>query len=403
MASTRDAVDTIRGYYYQFNYSILSILDGKEDDVVTVEGIEDVDVASGDDTVAVQCKYYSKTEYNHSVIAKPIRFMFKDFMQRSEKGNYISYKLYGTYKSGQSKLEMPLKVKFVKEKFFTYTETLKGEKISHELHQELGVTDKQIEEFINRLVIDIHAQSYESLEETVIGKIASLFSCDKIEAELYYYNNALRAVKELATSEEEERRKISKRAFVSRINNKKMLFDSWYLQFRGVNEFCKKIKSEFFSNYNVTPMERYFLIECDEKIDDSDVIKLIGRISKNWSKLSRKEPKPFCPYVALYGMSPDRLITIKRKLSKQGVALCDGYDFLGAEFSPESLSKTPDHQNGIKVKVVSELSHIEPTLQIQKGEKEIYQFYLKKPYFQTSWGRLCNIQVLSTESIIKMI
>ena len=94
MASTRDAVDTIRGYYYQFNYSILSILDGKEDDVVTVEGIEDVDVASGDDTVAVQCKYYSKIEYNHSVIAKPIRFMFKDFMQRSEKENYISYKLY---------------------------------------------------------------------------------------------------------------------------------------------------------------------------------------------------------------------------------------------------------------------------------------------------------------------
>lgn len=117
MASTRDAVDTIRGYYYQFNYSILSILDGKEDDVVTIEGIEDVDVASGDDTVAIQCKYYSKTEYNHSVIAKPIRFMFKDFMQRSEKGNYISYKLYGTYKSGQSKLEMPLKVKFVKENF----------------------------------------------------------------------------------------------------------------------------------------------------------------------------------------------------------------------------------------------------------------------------------------------
>ena len=72
----------------------MSILDGKEDDVVTVEGIEDVDVASGDDTVAVQCKYYSKTEYNHSVIAKPIRFMFKDFMQRSEKENYISYKLY---------------------------------------------------------------------------------------------------------------------------------------------------------------------------------------------------------------------------------------------------------------------------------------------------------------------
>lgn len=53
-----DAVDTIRGYYYQISYSILCILAGNEDDEVIVEDIEDVDAASGDEKVAIQCKYF---------------------------------------------------------------------------------------------------------------------------------------------------------------------------------------------------------------------------------------------------------------------------------------------------------------------------------------------------------
>ena len=58
MSRKRDAVDTIKGYYYQFNYSIQCILNGNDDDEFTVEGIEDVDAASGDETLAIQCKYY---------------------------------------------------------------------------------------------------------------------------------------------------------------------------------------------------------------------------------------------------------------------------------------------------------------------------------------------------------
>ena len=405
MPITRDAVDTIKGYYYQFNYSIFRILEGQDDDIVTIEGIEDVDVASGDETVAIQCKYYSKTEYHNSIIAKPIRFMFKDFMERTKKGNYISYKLCGTYKTGQFRLILPLTTNFVKENFFTYTETKKGaEKIIHVLHNELGATDEQIETFIAKLTIDIHARSYEVLVETIINKIAAVFYCSKIEAELYYYNNALRVIKELATKENEEQRKISRQTFVQKIDNKKMLFDNWYLQFRGLNEFCKKIRAEFFTKYNVGPVERYFLIECDEKIDDLNIIKLISKICENWSKLTQREPIPFCPYIALQGITPERLIQIKKCLTKQGTVLCDGYDFLGAEFNPESFNRTPDYRNGIKVKIANKIDDIQSSLKTQrKKEKEVYQFYLTRPYFETEEGIVYNIQIPSTESIIKMV
>ncbi len=58
MEKGRDATDTIIGYYYQFDYTILQLLElQNEDDAVTIEGIEDVDILTTDSMEAVQCKY----------------------------------------------------------------------------------------------------------------------------------------------------------------------------------------------------------------------------------------------------------------------------------------------------------------------------------------------------------
>jgi hypothetical protein len=72
----RSATDTIKGYFYQFDYSILNLLQLENDtDLVQIECIEDIDIHTATDITAVQCKYYAKTEYNHSVIKEPIMFM----------------------------------------------------------------------------------------------------------------------------------------------------------------------------------------------------------------------------------------------------------------------------------------------------------------------------------------
>lgn len=52
------------------DYFVLQLINlTNETDIVTIEGIEDVDITSEDGLVAIQCKYCEKTEYNHSVIA----------------------------------------------------------------------------------------------------------------------------------------------------------------------------------------------------------------------------------------------------------------------------------------------------------------------------------------------
>ncbi|GIU18093.1 hypothetical protein TUM4261_38460 [Shewanella sp. c952] len=52
--STREAIDTITGYFYQFDKTILELLQQEESNtLVCIEGIEDIDVVTADETSAI--------------------------------------------------------------------------------------------------------------------------------------------------------------------------------------------------------------------------------------------------------------------------------------------------------------------------------------------------------------
>ena len=400
MARGRDAIDTITGYYYQFDYYILQLIELLNgNDTVTIEGIEDVDISDENELIAIQCKYYAKTEYNHSIIAKPIRLMLKDYVNRDQQKKNIRYKLYGKYQSGHDKYPGTLSVDFAKKSLFTYTE----KKVVHVLHNELSLTDADIEEFLSKVDVDINAEDYVVQQRKVIKGLEDIFRCSNFEAEYYYYNNALRVVKEIATKQDVKDRVVSKKEFLQKINSKKMLFDKWYLQFKGIREYCAEIKKQYFSTRNVSPFERFFLIECDLQIDDTKLLSLIIKISKNWSKLSRREVRTFCPYIYLHGISEERLVTLKKKLQQEDIRLWDGYDFLGADFSVGSIIRRANAENNIKMKIINKLDEMDNVLVNASGTKEIYHFYLNKPFYENSQNLCFGIQISSTEDIIMMI
>ena len=156
---SRSAIDTIKGYFYQFDYSIKTILETiNPTDQITIEGIEDIDVKTVTEETAIQCKYYSKTEYNHSVISKPIRLMLSHFISEKNRGNSsIKYSLYGHFKSGHHKLNLPISVDDLKDNFLTYSEN----KIKQHHHLNIGASDNDLTNFISNLKLDITAQEYE--------------------------------------------------------------------------------------------------------------------------------------------------------------------------------------------------------------------------------------------------
>ncbi|MBV7539394.1 hypothetical protein KW842_26840 [Duganella sp. sic0402] len=100
--TNRSANATIKGYFYQFDHTVVQVLSAPSPaSVVTVEGIEDVDLAAGGESVLTQCKYYEGTEYNHSAIKDAVIHMLRHFKESGGlAGPPFRYRIYGHYSGG---------------------------------------------------------------------------------------------------------------------------------------------------------------------------------------------------------------------------------------------------------------------------------------------------------------
>ena len=375
----RSAVSTIRGYFYQFDRSILSILDLAEDqESVSLECIEDIDVKTATDTTAVQCKYYEKTEYNHSVIKPAISFMLSHFKEGlTDSQPSIKYKLSGYFESGQDKLILPLDIEFLKEHFLT--KKTKGDTVRQ--HEQLKVTDLELNTFLEALSIDVNAARFEDQFEAIIDALAKQFDCSPFAAEFFYYNNALRVIKELSIQNNEALRVITREEFLRRVETSSILFEEWFVAKRGKANYYQKLRNEFFINgLNVSSAERLFIIhvskDCYQRGDVKDLLKTISR---KYSKLSKREAKPFSPYTLLCGIGGEEIAALKQELHNEGLRFLDGYDFKGATFDGNSISRTASFENGPDLRIFSCLAEAQETFQSFLRSREIYEFYGTRP------------------------
>jgi hypothetical protein len=376
----RSAVDTIRGYFYQFDMTILRLLQlASLDDSIEIECIEDIDIRTATDVTAVQCKYYAKTEYNHSVIKDAVMWMLSHFKE-SKAGTKpkILYIIQGHYASGQDKLDDSFDIEFLKKHFLTYTK----DKITHHHHNELGLSDADLEEFLTRLTIDIRAMEFDAQFREIIRCLEVVFKCRPFSAEYFYYNNALAIIRELSIKPAAAHRTITKRALLAKIDTSSVLFNEWFIQKNGKKAHLTALRKEYFTEFNVSPFERFFLVETDVRsYVRADLKELLFTISKKWSKLTKIEPTPFCPYVYIHGIPSGELVELKKELNIEGLKLIDGHDFQGADFSCHSIKQKATHGNGIKIKVLNTLADLQETVDSIATTRRIYQFYLGSGYF----------------------
>lgn len=378
----RSAIATIKGYFYQFDYTILELLNLQDDEtVITIEGIEDLDLTTLESTTAVQCKYYESTEYNHSVIAKAIRFMFEDFINRKNANREIvNYKLYGYYERGQDKLVLPIELDFLKAKFLTFTE----KKTQRKYHEELGVNDDLLKEFISILDIDINASEYSSQLNQIYKQLKNIFSCDDFEAEYYYYNNALNEVKKLSIESNIYNRRISKQDFLKNINKKEIIFNKWFVSLKGKQKHYKNLRKQYFSELNVEPFDRFFLIEIDQSdYNRGELISLLLFISKNYSKITKRANPKFCPFIYIHNLDAIELLETKRYLRSSGKRCTDGYEFEGGQFSENLMFEPMSPDRPLHIKFLNKIEDLETVLVSSTKIVNIFQFYLSDPFFDS--------------------
>lgn len=370
----RSANSTIKGYFYQFDFSILKILNLRTDDHVTLEGIEDVDLENVNDSVFYQCKYYEETEYNHSKIKGAIKNFLYDYSQRLNQGeNKVKYTLYGHYSKGIEKLPQDISINFLKNKFLT--ETREGEK--HLYYDELNLSDDNLLEFISLLEIDINAPSFDEQNKLILKKLEELFNCDEFEAEIFYYSNALRRIKELVVLKEKSCRKVNKNEFIESIDNKEIIFEKWQHQLLGKEKLYNKIRKKYFTKLNIGDTSRFFILDMSNHNYKRQKTKdLIYELVKKWSPHSKRVNSDIILYIYLYGLSETEQLALKNELWDDNLIFLDGYPYKGAVFDVDKIIQSSKFYNSAKFIFINNSKDLEEILKNLNGRKEIYNFYV---------------------------
>ncbi|CAA0212539.1 DUF87 domain-containing protein [Tenacibaculum maritimum] len=307
--SKRSAEHTIAGYYYQFDKTILEILNQEDlTKKVTVEGIEDIDIENIDgESTFIQCKYHSTASYIPSKIKEPIQLLLKEYKKAIDTGKTdLKFVLYAHFKENQEALNQKLEDKklkeseldFLKKDFLSGTKKDKeGKKVNYSVHTDLGMSDDDLKKFIVNLEIDIDAGDIDQQGKDVIDIIKSNFNnCSNREAE-YYYNNALKIIFKLATKDLLEKRQVTKGEFIKAIDTKKFLFNKWYAHLRGKKQYLEYVKWELkklrvlaTNKYKFLFIGKDFLSE-ESKISFEDLTKNIideyFQIGKSFSTKSK--------------------------------------------------------------------------------------------------------------------
>lgn len=384
--SSREAIDTITGYFYQFDKSILALLKQDDDKAsICIEGIEDIDVVSADEKSAIQCKYYAKTEYNHSVIKKPIILMLQHFAEK--KNGDIKYHLYGHYKSGHEKLTK-LTIESLKEHFLTYRKTEKNKldrkvQVTHFVHDELNLSDDDLNSFLKLLTVDIHAPSFGEQYQDIINTIKEILSVSEVEAELYHYNSALKLVKNLSIKQAREERTITKSDFINKIKNKDEVFDSWFIRRKGREKYIQYVKKQYLSSgLNMEAFDRFFLIDCYDCESLPEIKDSIFVLAKKWSKISTRQNSPFCPSIYIHNLSLEQVVKLKNIIFTEGMLFLDAYPFKGSNMYPKHFYTRPTNENKIKFRFVDSLDDLKVLINNANKTVEIYQFYKDRVFFE---------------------
>lgn len=382
--TNRSAHATIKGYFYQFDHTIVRILAATSNDAsVTVEGIEDIDLSDEDEGVLIQCKYYEGSEYNHSIVKDAVMHMLRHFHKGGcSPAQRLRYRLYGHYACGQDKLPANFDVAFMKKHFLSY----KKEGVPHELHDELSIDDGQLSVFRNLLEIDLRASSYENQQTEVLRLIQSNVPGSRREdAEAFYYPNAINAVQRLAVEADEARRKISKAEFLAAVNRKEAVFSLWLRKKFGDDHYARLVKRKHFTfpGTKVPNAARIFALDATAEFDLGNLTQALMRIGKRFSHVEHRNTiaaERFCPYVMVSGLSVTELVSLKENLVSQGIELCDGHAFDGAKFSPKRLARAPVKDSLTKLKFIATPQQLAPVVSSISGVPvELFDFFKAAP------------------------
>jgi hypothetical protein len=332
---TRAANAALLGYHYQLDKALLEILNCKTANaLVTVEGVEDVDVNTEDIYKAIQCKYYEAQKGTPSTLREPIQLMLLEF--RNNPSKKWAFHLYVHY--GQSS-ELPALNLMTLKSILTYR---KAKKVCR-FHEDNNLTDEALGEFLKHFTITI-GPSHEDQQKQVFRAIATQFNSTATEAANFLYPKGLAVVLRIATKCSREERTVNPTDVLNEIRQASLsIISPWLIRMLGTERAYQFIQKAL----KGVPLfrsarARTIVIGPDEGTEPDLVQMTLADFVEKLALSSFCVGKTLCdakPWSVIVNTTAEALTEVKRALLVRGISFNDGYEHV--EFSAQLFAGEP--------------------------------------------------------------
>jgi hypothetical protein len=326
MEINRSADAALKGYAYQFNQTILEILRSTDDSIVTIEGVEDIDLTTATVETVVQCKYFAAQKFTLPGIREAVALMLAD----SASDPLRRYRLY-IHCGDMSGYVKVLELETLKECL-----TIKRKKPLGQVDRLYDpYCDDQLRSFCGRLKIDA-GESYEIQSDLVVRSLRAVLGGSEADSIELFAPSARDLIFGLAIQASVDDRRITRRQFVRQLDTKRGLYTRWHREQIGEDRFVAALKRQIRAARAIDPLRDRMLMADIEQHFDMTLAVAARLASAAYGEGHLRSARPWT--VLLQG-SADDVSRFKRELLARSVKLHDGFEDL--LFQPVMFDEPP--------------------------------------------------------------
>jgi hypothetical protein len=373
----------IKGFLYQFDKTIIEILRNKEDTIIYVEKIQDINY----ENYIMQIKHKEAANFTNSKVRDPIIQLLELYKKDTDK----RFCLYGFFRD-----KKPSNIVFTKvdqlDEILKYRDDNKTKELQQKFPKELR------KGFITSFTL-CFGEDFENQFNYLLNEIKGSYQLGSDDDAIICHSLIREKLLELAIKPDENQRCITGRQLKQYVSScKKKIFYGYYDSIMGREKYLKLVKRQYFTinSTNLNRFERLFVIDCRDIFDQTTLRKITESISNKYFKKG-KSP---APYVCFRGIENEILTDLKRGMRDDEISFSDGTYFDGDRFRVKSL-KEDGELNGVRVKMIDEGNIDVVTREVIF--KEYYHLFLDKPLeFNSNYIEI-KVQINNITEVNKLI
>lgn len=324
---TRTADYTIKGFQYQFNKSLLEILQSTDDTLVTLEGIiEDIDLATPSGATAIQCKYHeAQQRFAISLVYKSILQMMTHF--HSNPTADIRYILFAHFPDQTANTIYNITCEEVQSILSSNNKELK--KYIQPIKDSVNIGS-----FIGRFRLEF-GQSFDILVASVHTALSEN-GLPAAEVETLSYPNAIQHIAMISTAHDPAKRTITKLQLLDTLRQiRKTAVSRWTLSLKTRDKVLQARRKQLKTNLDKNARLRYFVVSGLIDNFKENIVLFIGDfLDKYHFKPAHIRTPLFC-----LDCSAEDFKDIRLRLHQKGIMAADG--FVGDYFDSAWFFREP--------------------------------------------------------------